>query len=103
MIRRPPRSTLFPYTTLFRSVLPEREPILRGKRDSPHVPGIFELERDLKKLADRTRPLNPGDLAANRARLVVRLGVRDFERHPHVFQDVVLGLVARAVAIDDQR
>src|SRR2546422_6014321 len=25
MIRRPPRSTLFPYTTLFRSVLAERE------------------------------------------------------------------------------
>src|SRR5256886_8073866 len=25
MIRRPPRSTLFPYTTLFRSVAPERE------------------------------------------------------------------------------
>src|SRR5690242_21256387 len=24
MIRRPPRSTLFPYTTLFRSVLPEQ-------------------------------------------------------------------------------
>src|SRR2546427_2400139 len=24
MIRRPPRSTLFPYTTLFRSVFPER-------------------------------------------------------------------------------
>src|SRR5256886_16130709 len=25
MIRRPPRSTLFPYTTLFRSPVPERE------------------------------------------------------------------------------
>src|SRR3989337_123073 len=25
MIRRPPRSTLFPYTTLFRSVFPDRE------------------------------------------------------------------------------
>src|SRR2546422_8361290 len=25
MIRRPPRSTLFPYTTLFRSILLERE------------------------------------------------------------------------------
>src|SRR3712207_9201131 len=25
MIRRPPRSTLFPYTTLFRSMEPERE------------------------------------------------------------------------------
>src|SRR5436309_7906451 len=24
MIRRPPRSTLFPYTTLFRSLIPER-------------------------------------------------------------------------------
>src|SRR3712207_7557070 len=34
MIRRPPRSTLFPYTTLFRSVLGdqvvEREPVVRG-------------------------------------------------------------------------
>src|SRR5437764_8726610 len=30
MIRRPPRSTLFPYTTLFRS--PDRtSPVLRGK------------------------------------------------------------------------
>src|SRR3712207_8520504 len=28
MIRRPPRSTLFPYTTLFRSVLEAREVIL---------------------------------------------------------------------------
>src|ERR1044072_5762935 len=26
MIRRPPRSTLFPYTTLFRSVQPDRSP-----------------------------------------------------------------------------
>src|SRR2546430_13079894 len=26
MIRRPPRSTLFPYTTLFRSAQPRREP-----------------------------------------------------------------------------
>src|SRR5438874_12311033 len=35
MIRRPPRSTLFPYTTLFRSryglfQLPERRAVLRG-------------------------------------------------------------------------
>src|SRR2546430_13526234 len=26
MIRRPPRSTLFPYTTLFRSCVPEKPP-----------------------------------------------------------------------------
>src|SRR5256886_3686468 len=30
MIRRPPRSTLFPYTTLFRSLLP----VLRGEKKS---------------------------------------------------------------------
>src|SRR2546422_3396982 len=28
MIRRPPRSTLFPYTTLFRSLVDEREHLL---------------------------------------------------------------------------
>src|SRR5260221_3727415 len=30
MIRRPPRSTLFPYTTLFRSALPELEVNLKA-------------------------------------------------------------------------
>src|SRR3712207_6965084 len=32
MIRRPPRSTLFPYTTLFRSHLPELGLRARGRR-----------------------------------------------------------------------
>src|SRR5256885_7334223 len=31
MIRRPPRSTLFPYTTLFRSVQNQNEPQLRDE------------------------------------------------------------------------
>src|SRR5687767_15899931 len=31
MIRRPPRSTLFPYTTLFRSVLVESQPSVGGR------------------------------------------------------------------------
>src|SRR3712207_7500475 len=34
MIRRPPRSTLFPYTTLFRSPRPE---LLEGARAFPEV------------------------------------------------------------------
>src|SRR3712207_8593850 len=37
MIRRPPRSTLFPYTTLFRSVrgaVEASDPMLRGHDDS---------------------------------------------------------------------
>src|SRR6202011_5934682 len=38
MIRRPPRSTLFPYTTLFRS----RDPLAGGLRECPgcRVPGL---------------------------------------------------------------
>src|SRR2546426_8407344 len=39
MIRRPPRSTLFPYTTLFRS---------RRRRDSR---GVRDLDRDLRPRA----------------------------------------------------
>src|SRR3989475_7333481 len=34
MIRRPPRSTLFPYTTLFRSLL-DLPPTLRGQAHRP--------------------------------------------------------------------
>src|SRR2546422_2490626 len=53
MIRRPPRSTLFPYTTLFRSIRAERDPcpLTRRHRHSasaPRIPGA------------RTRP-RPGD------------------------------------------
>src|SRR3712207_8776707 len=35
MIRRPPRSTLFPYTTLFRSA---QRGVPRGGRAPPHTP-----------------------------------------------------------------
>src|SRR5688572_33121656 len=35
MIRRPPRSTLFPYTTLFRSAEPAAASGVRGARNAP--------------------------------------------------------------------
>src|SRR5258708_21973884 len=44
MIRRPPRSTLFPYTTLFRSVAIAREILLALEK--AHELGI--IHRDLK-------------------------------------------------------
>src|SRR3712207_7603135 len=37
MIRRPPRSTLFPYTTLFRSGLPDRFERVRGEPERVHL------------------------------------------------------------------
>src|SRR3712207_8435921 len=38
MIRRPPRSTLFPYTTLFRSLIPASSSCAR-----PQEPGVTKL------------------------------------------------------------
>src|SRR2546430_4185142 len=48
MIRRPPRSTLFPYTTLFRSVLAARARV--GNRDDPGRDELVEafLQADRK-------------------------------------------------------
>src|SRR5258708_23399211 len=61
MIRRPPRSTLFPYTTLFRSYLPSEDegyharqqsyitcyliltPILRGRRRTYALPVKYDM------------------------------------------------------------
>src|SRR2546429_8908396 len=44
MIRRPPRSTLFPYTTLFRSRSPEERAVsLAGRLED--VPGLLDDAR----------------------------------------------------------
>src|SRR2546430_9817374 len=57
MIRRPPRSTLFPYTTLFRSRAPPRGrpgyPVRRHPPDGPQLPdpaaaGPLDLEQQLR-------------------------------------------------------
>src|SRR3712207_7402955 len=61
MIRRPPRSTLFPYTTLFRSVrqlVAERRVLPRG---AERVAGeVGELDEQLAG-ADRVRADERGD------------------------------------------
>src|SRR2546426_8418369 len=54
MIRRPPRSTLFPYTTLFRSSLracrsPDRENGPRGPLRPPH-PSTLKKDRKSTRL-----------------------------------------------------
>src|SRR2546427_7776217 len=54
MIRRPPRSTLFPYTTLFRSVIAMKA-----------AQAVFEADRSAKPIPERAALLNqsiPGDM-----------------------------------------
>src|SRR2546429_5850809 len=57
MIRRPPRSTLFPYTTLFRSILPTaksiRAPAQFESPDYSPIPGIFRSEEHTSELQSR--------------------------------------------------
>src|SRR5256885_16609328 len=45
MIRRPPRSTLFPYTTLFRSTLPRHELAIVSRRSWPQSRNAARLVR----------------------------------------------------------
>src|SRR2546430_6893418 len=45
MIRRPPRSTLFPYTTLFRSPCPGHSRDISGRQIKGGPPVIFPLAR----------------------------------------------------------
>src|SRR3712207_8434825 len=50
MIRRPPRSTLFPYTTLFRSR------IIIPKNVSQYVPGQKQMLPNLEKALNGMKP-----------------------------------------------
>src|SRR2546422_6570914 len=58
MIRRPPRSTLFPYTTLFRSLFDQRDEIAIASHDGESVDMVarkchFEgVERQVEKRSE---------------------------------------------------
>src|SRR3712207_7897483 len=66
MIRRPPRSTLFPYTTLFRS----RPRDVHGRRDARHRRRDLQAQvgsrRAARRPAERVPLVPPGIEAADR-------------------------------------
>src|SRR5256884_1777999 len=64
MIRRPPRSTLFPYTTLFRSMASSE---YRGGLQSP--PEACEAQRERQG-----RPPGDGELAESLSRTIAEAG-----------------------------
>src|SRR3712207_6441052 len=89
MIRRPPRSTLFPYTTLFRSEA-------RRKRPNDHLVNgcAFLLERALDALRLRR---NGGDVGAGRAIEEVREGIGQALAEGGAAPEMLM-MVARAFA-----
>src|SRR3712207_4552862 len=98
MIRRPPRSTLFPYTTLFRSLL---------QQDAAGVLGVLArlgLE-PLLDLVARARRLDDAEPVARRAAVLVRgEDLDDVARAQLVVQRDDLAVDARAdAAVADLR
>src|SRR5687767_15423896 len=69
MIRRPPRSTLFPYTTLFRSLHRARRAANRGRTDPDLRAGV----RGLSKRAGHDRSEEHTSELQSLAYLVCRL------------------------------
>src|SRR2546428_4569325 len=55
MIRRPPRSTLFPYTTLFRSVCA----LVRGETRE-HAPGVLRGDEERGETREREQDSSQG-------------------------------------------
>src|SRR3989441_7756137 len=92
MIRRPPRSTLFPYTTLFRShatdVLDEPTQARRGERARPRPRQVLALEEERRDGAQR----NGSQRVTPSAR-----------RAPSPLEDLgnVLAIMAGADAVDE--
>src|SRR5258705_13503784 len=91
MIRRPPRSTLFPYPTLFRSLLPAAVPPARrrSERDRPCPRRHQERTRNHRPAA------SAGQLAEHQhppqqAPQLVRVGERDAAADADVLRRVLL-------------
>src|SRR3712207_6975881 len=73
MIRRPPRSTLFPYTTLFRSGPVQRDaqvPSPAAERPPRHHPGVMVGDHDHLL---GVRQVDPDDRVRHRDRKSTRL------------------------------
>src|SRR3712207_6986108 len=94
MIRRPPRSTLFPYTTLFRSragrlrrarrVRPLRAVVARGPRE----PGVGDARRDGDGHDERSEE-HTSELQS-RQYLVCRLLLEKKKKHiQHVYDSII--------------
>src|SRR3712207_7644718 len=84
MIRRPPRSTLFPYTTLFRSGYGSGGRYTAAQRHRLHRLGVrefFRLGKDLKVIGDCGRSEEHTSELQSRQYLVCRLLLEKKKNH----------------------
>src|SRR5436189_6043269 len=80
LIRRPPRSTLFPYTTLFRSPVSKARILPREPARSEEKPVLIRILECIDRLASDLAGLTRGE----RPHVAVRLpGARPGHERPH--------------------
>src|SRR5260221_5529731 len=87
MIRRPPRSTLFPYTTLFRSLIKDMPSLVaaahvghRGSRDDPRRMTLMLVDLDLMKPINDQYGHEAGDQVLEQIATLLRDRLRDTDR-----------------------
>src|SRR2546426_3851331 len=77
MIRRPPRSTLFPYTTLFRSLRLRHRPFQSEQQPVVELAGVVDAvlveDQRLGERADLEQPVPVGVVAGEADRKSTRL------------------------------
>src|SRR3712207_9091945 len=73
MIRRPPRSTLFPYTTLFRSALVSRYHVIQSSRLFTNGGGGLQFEDIISDKSGAAMIINMGEISPSVRRMVVEL------------------------------
>src|SRR3712207_8141390 len=96
MIRRPPRSTLFPYTTLFRSVAlttpahRPRRPRGHGGRGGPGTAGPCARPRRTSRHARSARSEEHTSELQSRQYLVCRLLLEKKKTHIHTLIQTII-------------
>src|SRR2546422_3028917 len=89
MIRRPPRSTLFPYTTLFRAIIAYRQPV--GRLEVDEIRGVDSdavidklAERGLVEVVTRGEGLGRPLLYGTTPQFLEILGLKDLDELPRL-------------------
>src|SRR3989442_11899514 len=102
MIRRPPRSTLFPYTTLFRSVVVgDREHPTRPVLDAPHAAELERAKRQPRVLEDEALDIDRKSTRLNSSHVRISYAVFCLKKKKKVIehdQDTQLCIEADASA-----
>src|SRR3989442_7536095 len=87
MIRRPPRSTLFPYTTLFRSLFTSRTP--SGAGHFPSVDGTYQRTSPRR----RSTLIDRKSTRLNSSHVRISYAVFCLKKKKHTRQDIVSSMI----------